>query len=86
MQELIPNPRLLGIAEEINNEVWKAAQPLNKGPIKLDHGDVRSSIETAMLLAALRDIRDELRFANHEKRISTLTNSMFAPRQESPQE
>lgn len=78
MQELRPNAKLLEIAEDINNEVWKSAVALNKGPIKLDHNDVRSSVQTAMLLTVLREIRDELRFANHEKRMSAMPNSMFS--------
>lgn len=78
MQELIPNAKILAIAEEINHEVWKSAQTLNKGPIKLDHGDVRESVQTAMLLIALREIRDELMFMNHEKRMAAHPLSMFA--------
>lgn len=78
MQELKPNPRILEIAEAINNEVWKSAQALNKGPIKLDHNDVRESVQTAMLIQLLTEIRDELIFANHEKRMSSMPKSMFS--------
>jgi hypothetical protein len=77
MQELIPNAKILEIAEEINNEVWKSATKLNKGPIKLDHNDVRSSVQTAMLLIAMREIRDELQVTSHAKRMESLPNSMF---------
>jgi hypothetical protein len=77
MQELKPNQKLIEIADYINQEVWKSAQTLNKGPIKLDHNDVRSSVQTALLLEVLTEIRDELRFSNHEKRMSSLPLSMF---------
>lgn len=78
MQELKPNPKILETAETINHEVWKSAQALNKGPVKLDHNDVRSSIQTAMLLMVLTEIRDELRFSNHEKRMAAFPQSMFS--------
>lgn len=77
MQELKPNTKLLEICEEISHQVWTSTQALNKGPVKMDHNDVRSSVETAMILTALREVRDELRFMNHEKRMSGLPNSMF---------
>lgn len=78
MQELIPNPKLLEICEELNNETWKCAQPLQKGPVKPDHNNIRQMLETAMIVTVLREIRDELRFANHEKRMAQFPNSMFS--------
>lgn len=78
MQELKPNPKLLETCEEINHQVSTSWQALNKGGIKLDHNDVHSSVQTAMLLGVLREIRDELRFSNHKERMSALPNSMFS--------
>lgn len=77
MQEMKPNAKLLEIAERINHETAVSAQELNRGPVKLDHNNVRSSIQTAMLLQVLTEIRDELRFANQEKRLAALPLSMF---------
>lgn len=77
MQEMKPNPKLLEIAEIINHETAVSAQARNKGTVKLDHNDVRSSIQTAMLIAVLNDIRDELRFANQGKRAEAFPKSMF---------
>lgn len=78
MQELKSNEELLELAMIINDETWKSAQAQNKGPIKLDHNDVRSNVQTAMLIQLLTEIRDELRFANQEKRMNALPKSMFA--------
>lgn len=77
MQEMKPNPKLMETMEAINHETAVSAQALNKGPVKPDHNDVRSSVQTAMLIEVLSEIRDELRFANHEKRMAAFPNSMF---------
>jgi len=77
MQEMRPNPKLMETMEAINHETAVSAQPLNKGTIKLDHNEVRSSVQTAMLIEVLSEIRDELRFANQEKRMAALPKSMF---------
>lgn len=78
MQELRPDAKILEIAEKINHEVWKTHQTLNKGPIKLDHNDVRSSVQTALIILALEQVCNELRFANHKERMKALPNSMFS--------
>ena len=78
MEEMKPNQQLLEISENINHQVWTSTQALNKGPIKLDHNDVRSSVQTAMMIQLLTDIKNELMFMNQEKRMTAFPKSMFS--------
>lgn len=67
----------LNYVSSLMEKAFNATPELSKRGIKYDHEDIIKLFDSACLHKVLIEIRDELRFANMEKRMAQFPQSML---------